>query len=116
VADGKGSAAACVAIHLGEDHARDAQPLVEFIGRFHRVLPGHGVCHEQDFDRVELFLELAQLAHQLVVDVQPAAVSTSSTSRPLLALSRRAARASSIGCFSSPRPRKPAGPSRAQSP
>ena len=59
VADRKRRAAARVAIHLGQDHAGDAQPLVEFVGRFHGVLPGHGVGHEQDLDRVELLLELA---------------------------------------------------------
>ena len=36
------------------------------------VLPGHGVGHEQDLDRVELLLQLLQLGHQVVVDVQAA--------------------------------------------
>ena len=64
--------AAGVAIHLGQDHAGDAQALVELVGRFDGVLAGHGVGDEQDFDRVELFLELAELGHQLFVDVQAA--------------------------------------------
>ena len=72
VADGKRRAAAGIAIHLGEDDAGDAQALVEFVGRFDRVLAGHGVGHEQDLDRVELLFQLLQLDHQLVVDVQAA--------------------------------------------
>ncbi len=39
---------------------------------FDRVLPGHGVGHEQDLDRIELLFQLLQLGHQLVVDVQAA--------------------------------------------
>ena len=39
---------------------------------FHGVLPGHGVGHEQDLHRIELLLQLLQLHHQLVVDVQAA--------------------------------------------
>ena len=51
VADGERRAAARIAIHLGEDHAGDAQPLVEFVGRFDGVLAGHGVGHEEDLHR-----------------------------------------------------------------
>src|ERR1039458_20713 len=54
VADGDRAAAAGVAVHLGQDYARDAEPLVEFVGRFDGVLPRHGVGHEEDFHRVEL--------------------------------------------------------------
>ena len=56
LADGKRRAAARVAIHFGEDHAGDAQALVKFAGGAHRVLPDHGVCHEQDFRGVQLAL------------------------------------------------------------
>src|ERR1035438_8944476 len=34
---GQGRASARVAIHLGENHSRDPQPLVEFIRGFHRI-------------------------------------------------------------------------------
>ena len=71
-ADGKRRAAARIAIHLGQDDAGDAELLVELVGRFHRVLPGHGVGHEQDFDRIQQCLQLLQLVHQLIVDVQAA--------------------------------------------
>ena len=72
VADRKRRAAARIAIHLGEDDAGDAEALVELVGGLHRVLPGHGVGDEQDLDRVQLLLQLLQLGHQLVVDVQAA--------------------------------------------
>ena len=48
-ADGKRRAAAGVAVELGEDHARDTQPLVEFPRGAHGVLPDHGVGDEQHF-------------------------------------------------------------------
>ena len=64
LADRERRAAARIAIHLGEDDAGDAEALVELVGRFHGVLPGHGVGHEQDFDRVELLFQLLQLGHQ----------------------------------------------------
>ena len=72
VADGERRAAARIAIHLGEDDAGDAQPLVELVGRFDGVLAGHGVGHEEDLDRVELLFELLQLGHEIVVDMQAA--------------------------------------------
>ena len=49
-ADGKRRAAAGVAVHLGQDHAGDAQALVELVGGLHGVLAGHGVGDEQDLD------------------------------------------------------------------
>jgi hypothetical protein len=45
---------------------------VEFGGRFNRVLTGHGVGDEEDFDGVEGRLQFAQLAHELFVDVEAA--------------------------------------------
>ena len=63
-------AATRVAVHFGENHARDPQALVEFVGRVDRILPGHGIGHEQYFDRVQQSFELLKLFHQLIVDVQ----------------------------------------------
>ncbi len=45
---------------------------MELVGGFDGVLPGHGVGHEQDFDRIELLFQLLQFGHQIVVDVQAA--------------------------------------------
>ena len=71
-ADRKRRAAARIAIHLGEDDAGDPELLVELVGRFHRVLPGHGVGHEQDLDRIQQVFQFLQLRHQLIVDMQAA--------------------------------------------
>ena len=46
--DGEGRAAAGVAVELGEDHAVDAQLLIEGLGHVDRVLAGHGVHHQED--------------------------------------------------------------------
>ncbi len=72
VADRNCAAAAGVAVHLGQDYAGDAEALVEFIGGFDGILSGHGVGHEQNLHRVELFLELLQLHHQVVIDMEAA--------------------------------------------
>ncbi len=45
---------------------------MELVGGFDGVLSGHGVGDEQNLDRVELFLQLLQLRHQVVVDMQAA--------------------------------------------
>ena len=49
-----------------------AEPLVKFSGRAHRVLPDHGVGDEQYFGGIQLALEVRQLVHQLIVNVQAA--------------------------------------------
>ena len=71
-ADGERRAAAGIAVHFREDDAGDAELLVELVGRLHRVLTGHGVRDEQNLAGVKLFLELPQLLHELLVDVQAA--------------------------------------------
>ncbi len=92
LADRKRRAAARIAVQLGQDHARDAQPLVKFAGRAHRVLPDHGVGDEQNFRGIQLALELRKLVHQLVVDVQPARrVHQDHVARGKLGLAHRAA-------------------------
>ena len=48
VADGEGRAAACVAVHLGEDDAGEGEQGVEGAGGGDRVLAGHGVGDEED--------------------------------------------------------------------
>ena len=67
--------------------------------------PGHGVGHEQDLHRVELLLELLQLGHQLVVDVQAAGgIHQQHVAAGVDALRARAERARSSGCVSSGAP------------
>ena len=58
VADGEGSAAAGVAVHLGEDGAGDGEEIVEGLGGVDGVLAGHGVGDEEDLGGVEELFEL----------------------------------------------------------
>ena len=43
---------------------------VELVCRFDRVLPGHSIGDEENFDRVQLLLGILQFGHQLIVDVE----------------------------------------------
>src|SRR5260370_12241631 len=52
------------------NHAGEAQPLVKVASRSHGILPDHGVRDEQDFARLQLFLQRPQFIHQLIVNVQ----------------------------------------------
>ena len=65
-------ATARVAVHLGEDHAGDAERAVEALRDLHRVLAGHAVGDEQDLVGLDRLLEALELVHHLVVDLQAA--------------------------------------------
>jgi hypothetical protein len=69
VADGEGSAASCVAVHLGEDGAGDGEEIVEGLGGVDGVLAGHGVGDEEDLGWIEELFELRHLVHQRRVDL-----------------------------------------------
>ena len=69
LADGEGRAAACVAVHLGEDDAGEGEEGVEGAGGGDRVLAGHGVGDEEDFGGVEELLERGHLVHERGVDL-----------------------------------------------
>src|SRR5260370_10599456 len=68
--DGKRRATTRVAVELGQDDAGQAEPAMEFAGRAHRVLSDHGVGDEQDFSGLQVALEMAEFAHQFIVDMQ----------------------------------------------
>ena len=68
VADNAGAAAG-VSVELGEDQARELDPLVELGGCIHGVLAGHGVEHHQDLGGVEDVPHLLQLFHEGLVGV-----------------------------------------------
>ena len=72
VANGERRAAARVAVHLGQDHAGEAEARVKILRRVDRVLAGHGVGDEQNLLRVEQLFQPLHLGHQLFVDVQAA--------------------------------------------
>ena len=71
-AHGDGRAAAGVAVEFGEDDAIYAQFLVEGVGDGDGILTGHGVDDEEDLLRLDRGADLAQLLHELLVDVQTA--------------------------------------------
>ncbi|MBV6495011.1 MAG: hypothetical protein JFAIHJKO_00111 [Pyrinomonadaceae bacterium] len=64
--------AACIAVHLRQNDARDADAFVEHFGGTHSVLAGHRIRNKKDFDRLCLGLDRFELGHQLVVYVQTA--------------------------------------------
>ena len=66
-------AAAGVAVELGEDHAVELRDLGELLGDVDGVLAGHRVDDEQDDVRRHALLDVRQLGHQRLVDVQAAA-------------------------------------------
>ena len=72
LADGQGRAAAGVAVHLGEDDAVEFEGVVERLGAVDGVLAGHGVADEVDLVGLDLRVDLLQLVHRHLGDVQPA--------------------------------------------
>ena len=70
--DRERSAAARVAVELREHDAGDVQRLVERRRRGDRVLTDHCVDHEQDLRRLDRRLDVLQLGHERLVDVQAA--------------------------------------------
>ena len=59
-----------VAVHLREDHTRDAQGVVEALRDAHGVLAGHAVGHEQDLVGLHRVLHAAQLVHHRLIDLE----------------------------------------------
>ena len=70
--DGEGRAAASVAVHLGQHHAADAEPLVEGFGHGDRILAGHGVGHKKDLLRLHGGLDGGKLLHEGLIHMQAA--------------------------------------------
>ena len=64
--------AAGVAVELGHDHAVELQRFVERLGAVDGVLAGHAVDDQVHLLRLDPAVDLLELLHQLVVDVQPA--------------------------------------------
>ena len=60
-----------ITVELRQDDAVDAQTLVEALGHVHGVLSRHGVDDEQDLVRLDVRLDVLQLLHEVLVDVQP---------------------------------------------
>src|SRR5208337_4671812 len=61
-----------VGVELGQNHARNVQPLVESGRDVGGFLAGHRVGDEYDVMRIERGLQARQLVHQLFIDLQAA--------------------------------------------
>ena len=70
MAYGQGSTATGITVDLGQHHARQRQRLAERLGRVGGVLAGHGVDHEQRFDRVDRSMQRLDLGHHLGIHGQ----------------------------------------------
>src|SRR5262249_19163550 len=70
--DGEGGAAAGVAVELGQDDAVEVQRVVERLGAVDGVLAGHGVADQVHLVGPDQPVDLPQLVHRHLGDVQPA--------------------------------------------
>ena len=61
-----------ITIHLGQDHARQRDGLVEVVRDAHRFLTGHGIGHQQHFTRLHPPANADDLLHHALVNVQAA--------------------------------------------
>src|SRR5205814_5706540 len=71
-ADGKRSAAAGIAVQLGQNDSGETETFVKFSGGADGVLTDHGVRDEKNFAGLQFFFQIAEFIHQIVVDVQAA--------------------------------------------
>ena len=69
-ADGEGRTATGVTVELGQYHAVEVQAVVEFLGRVHGILTGHGIDHEEDFVGMDGLLDGGNLVHHFLVHGQ----------------------------------------------
>ncbi len=69
--DRERSAATCITVELGEDHAVEVDPLGEGLRRVDRVLAGHGIDDHEDLVGPDGGLDRLGLVHHLLVDMQP---------------------------------------------
>ena len=72
VAHGKRRAAACVAVHFGEDNAGERQGFVEGLGGVHGILAEHGIHYKQGFHRIHGFMQRLDFGHHGFVHRQSA--------------------------------------------
>src|SRR5712692_5800976 len=68
--DRQRSAAARVAVQLGQEEPVEGDAFVEGLGDVDRLLAGHRVEDEEDVRRLERVADLGQLLHQLLVDLE----------------------------------------------
>ncbi|MMZ68804.1 hypothetical protein D1872_315400 [compost metagenome] len=64
--------AAGIPVQLGEHNPGQFQLRIEAFGDIYRILTGHRIDHEQHFIRLRDLVDLTELLHQRLVDMQPA--------------------------------------------
>src|SRR5213075_2853703 len=70
--DRKRRAATRITVHLCQNHSRDSHEPVKLFGGTNSVLASHSISDKEDLNWMSLPLDVDQLFHQLVVDVQTA--------------------------------------------
>ena len=68
--DGKGRTTTGITVELGQYYTIEVQAFVKFFGCVYGILTGHGVYHEQDFVRINGFLDGGDFVHHLFVYCQ----------------------------------------------
>ena len=66
--DGKGRTSPGVAVHLGQDHPVEIQPVVECLGSLDGVLSGHRIYYEEGLGRLDCGVHGRNLVHQFLVN------------------------------------------------
>ena len=70
MAYGKGRTTTGISIGLGQDNPGNVQLLVKTLCDGYGILPGHGVCYQQCFNRMDGITHCLQLFHEFLVNVQ----------------------------------------------
>ena len=70
--DGQGGTAPGITVHLGKHHSIVIYCLVESLGTFHRILPCHGINHEQALVGIQRGVQQGDFIHQFLVHDKPA--------------------------------------------
>ena len=59
-----------ITISFSQDHTRQRKCIVKCFGCICRILTGHGIDHEQGFSRINRCMQLFNLFHHIVIDMQ----------------------------------------------
>src|SRR6185295_13664416 len=62
--------ATSITFNLGENDTGQSDPLFELARHRDRVLPRHGICHQEHLMRLHGSLHCHQLPHQLIIDME----------------------------------------------
>jgi len=68
--DREGGTTTGVTVELRQHYAVEVETLIKLLGGVYGILTGHGVYHEQNFVRLDGFLDGCDFIHHLLVDCQ----------------------------------------------